>query len=63
LFRLEDVVRIQIGSESYRNDYGKCYKARAVRDWRKKGEQKNPKDGIKSPKNHPVEWAIEPPSD
>ena len=63
MFRLEDVVRIQIGTESYKNDYGKCYKARAVGDWRKKGEQKNPKDGIKSPKNHPGERVFEPPAD
>jgi hypothetical protein len=63
LLRLEDVVRIQIGTESYKNYYGKCYKARAVGDWREEGKQKNPKDGIKSPKNHPGERVVESPFD
>ena len=63
LLQFEDVVRIQIGTESYKNYYGKCYKARAVGHWREEGKQKYPKDGIKSPKNHPGERVIEPPSD
>jgi hypothetical protein len=62
LLRLEDVVRIQIGSESEKDYYGKCYKARAVGHWREEGKQKYPKDGIKSPKNHPGERVIEPPT-
>jgi hypothetical protein len=62
LLRLEDVVRIQIGSESKKDYYGKCYKARAVGHWREEGKQKYPKDGIKSPKNHPGERVIEPPT-
>ena len=60
LLRFEDIVRIQVSQQSHRNYYGKCYKARAVFHWRKEGEQEDPKDGIKSPKNHPGEWVVEP---
>jgi hypothetical protein len=59
LLRIEDIVRIEISSQSHKNNYGKCDKARAVLDWRKEGEQENPKDGIKSPKSHPGEPVIE----
>ena len=63
LLRIEEVVRIQISSQSHKNNCGKCYKARTVFDWRKEGEQEDPKDGIKSPKSHPGEWIIESPTD
>jgi hypothetical protein len=43
---LEDVVRIQISPEPYKNNYGKQYKARTVFHCRKKGQQKNPEDNI-----------------
>ena len=55
---LEDVVRIQIKSEPYKNNYGKRYKARTVVDYRKKGKQKNPEDDIISIPNKP-EWVSE----
>ena len=63
LFRVEEVVRIEISSQSHKDNYGKCYKARAVLDWRKKREQEDPKDGVKSPKGHPGQPAVEPFSD
>jgi len=53
LLRIEDIVRIQISSQSHKNNRGKRYKARAILDWRKEGEQEDPKNGIKSPKSHP----------
>ena len=43
---LEDVVQIQIYTESHKNDYGKHDKARTVVDCRKKGQQKNPEGSI-----------------
>jgi hypothetical protein len=52
-------VRIQIGTESNKNHYGKHYKARAVVDYRKKGKQENPEDGIISLPNK-GEWVSEP---
>jgi hypothetical protein len=55
---LEDVVRIQIKSEPYKNNYGKRNKARTVVDDRKKGKQKNPEDSIISIPNQP-EWVSE----
>ena len=63
LLRIEEIVRIEISSQSQKNNRGKCYKARAILDWRKKGKQEDPKDGIKSPKGHPGEPAVEPFSD
>jgi hypothetical protein len=63
LLRIEDIVRIEISSQSHKDNYGKCYKARAVLDWRKEGQQENPEDGIKCPKGHPGEPAVEPFSD
>jgi hypothetical protein len=63
LLRFEEIVRIEISNQSHKNNCRKCYKARAVLDWRKKGEQKDPKDGVKSPKGHPGEPAVEPFSD
>jgi len=63
LLRIEDIVRIEIGSQSHKDNYGKCYKARAVLDWRKEWEQENPEDGIKSPKSHPGDPVLESLSD
>jgi hypothetical protein len=60
LLRIEKIVRIEISSQSHKNNRGKCYKARAVLDWRKEGEQEDPKDGVESPKGHPGEPAFEP---
>jgi hypothetical protein len=59
LFWREDVVRVQISAEPGKNNYGQRYKARTIFDWCKKGEQKNKKDSIKSPKCHPSELATE----
>ena len=63
LLQIEDIVRIEISSQSHKDNYGKCYKARAVLDWRKEGEQENPKDSIKSPKSHPGDPVLESLSD
>ena len=63
LLRIEDIVRIEISSQSHKDNYGKCYKARAVLDWRKEGEQENPENGIKCPESHPGGPVIESLSD
>jgi hypothetical protein len=46
LWLLEDVVRIQIGTESYEDDQGKCYETGTVFHSRKEGDQKNPKGSV-----------------
>jgi hypothetical protein len=56
---IEDVVRIQINAEPYKYNCGKQYKARTVFHCRKKGKQKNPKDGIISYSNK-GEWVSVP---
>jgi hypothetical protein len=56
---IEDVVRIQINAEPYKNNYGKQYEARTVFHCREKGQQKNPKDGIISQPNQ-GEWVSAP---
>jgi hypothetical protein len=56
---LEDVVRIQIQSEPYKNNDGKRYKARTVFHCRKKGKQKNPKGSIIGLSDQ-GEWVSEP---
>jgi hypothetical protein len=59
LLRRKEVVRIQISTEPNKNNYGQRYKARTVFDWRKKGQQKQEKGSIKSPKSHPGESVTE----
>jgi hypothetical protein len=58
-FEPEDVVRIQIQTESHKNNDGECYKARAVVDRRKKGKQKNPKGSVINLSDQ-GEWVSEP---
>ena len=55
---IEDV-RIQIGTEPYKNNYGKRYKARAVVDCCKEGKQKNPEGKIICLPDE-GEWVSEP---
>jgi hypothetical protein len=43
---LEDIIRIKINTEPYKNNHGKHYKAHAVVDCRKEGKQKNPEGKI-----------------
>jgi hypothetical protein len=56
---LEDVVRIQIKTEPYKNNHGKRNKADTVVDCRKKGKQKNPEGSIVSRPNK-GEWVSAP---
>jgi hypothetical protein len=56
---LEDIIRIQIRTEPYKNNYGKGDKARTVFHGRKKGKQKNPEGKIISLPDQ-GEWVCEP---
>jgi hypothetical protein len=56
---LENVVRIQISPEPYKDNYSKRDKARTVVNYRKKGKQENPKDNVISHPNK-GEWVSVP---
>jgi hypothetical protein len=52
------MVRIKIGPKPNKNNHRKCDKSGAIADWRKEGQQKYPKGGIKCPEKHPGKGVI-----